>query len=94
MDTTNTQQTQTTTQTTTSGTQTSELATAFTKFETSPGSESLKALRDALKMNQVEMATALSVCQGLVSQVEKGRTPVSKRLKTKVAELKAKKLTA
>lgn len=50
----------------------------------------VKATRERLKLTQQEFCAKVGVTQGLVSQVEKGHTPVSKKFKAKIeAVLKA-----
>jgi DNA-binding XRE family transcriptional regulator len=48
---------------------------------------SLKEVRKSMKMTQVEFAKALELSQALISQVEKGKVPMSKTLQAKVDDL-------
>jgi DNA-binding transcriptional regulator YiaG len=49
----------------------------------------VKATREKLNLTQQEFCAKVGVSQGLVSQVEKGRTPVSKKFKAKIDALLA-----
>lgn len=49
--------------------------------------EWVKSVREQLKLTQQEFCAKVGVSQGLVSQVEKGRTPVSKKFKAKIEAL-------
>lgn len=49
-----------------------------------------KITRSSLGMNQADFAKALGVSQGLVSLIESGRTPVSKKVTSKLSELSSK----
>ena len=49
--------------------------------------EWVKSVREQLKLTQQELCAKINVSQGLISQVEKGRTPVSKKLKSKLEAL-------
>lgn len=48
----------------------------------------LKAIRKKLGLNQIAFSRKLGISQGLVSQVESGRTPVSGKLETKLRKMK------
>lgn len=47
----------------------------------------VKSVRKGLKLTQQEFCAKVGVTQGLVSQVEKGSTPVSKKFKEKIEAL-------
>lgn len=47
----------------------------------------VKSVREKLQLTQQEFCEKVGVSQGLVSQVEKGRTPVSKKFKAKIESL-------
>lgn len=49
-----------------------------------------KMTRSSLGMNQADFAKALGISQGLVSLIESGRTPVSKKVTSKLSELSSK----
>jgi DNA-binding transcriptional regulator YiaG len=49
----------------------------------------VKSVREKLNLTQQEFCEKVRVSQGLVSQVEKGRTPVSKKFKAKIESLLA-----
>lgn len=49
----------------------------------------VKSVREKQGLTQQEFCEKVGVSQGLVSQVEKGRTPVSKKLKAKIEALLA-----
>lgn len=63
--------------------------TASTATETKFDGEWVKATREKLNLTQQEFCAKVGVSQGLVSQVEKGRTPVSKKFKAKIDALLA-----
>lgn len=49
----------------------------------------VKSVREKLNLTQQEFCEKVGVSQGLVSQVEKGHTPVSKKFKAKIEALLA-----
>ncbi len=57
------------------------------KTQAQADGEWVKAVRAKLNLTQQEFCAKVGVSQGLVSQVEKGRTPVSKKFKTKIEAL-------
>jgi DNA-binding transcriptional regulator YiaG len=63
--------------------------TASTATEQKFDGEWVKATREKLNLTQQEFCAKVGVSQGLVSQVEKGRTPVSKKFKAKIDALLA-----
>lgn len=63
--------------------------TASTATETKFDGEWVKKTREKLNLTQQEFCAKVQVSQGLVSQVEKGRTPVSKKFKAKIEALLA-----
>ena len=76
----------TNTATQTSATEASTSTTSAPKVTECNG-EWVKSVRDQLKLTQQELCAKINVSQGLISQVEKGRTPVSKKLKSKLEAL-------
>lgn len=63
--------------------------TASTATEQKFDGEWVKSTREKLNLTQQEFCAKVGVSQGLVSQVEKGRTPVSKKFKAKIDALLA-----
>lgn len=73
---------------TTPATASVETASTTTTTEKCDG-QWVKSVRERLKLTQQEFCARIQVSQGLISQVEKGRTPVSKKLKNKIDNLLA-----
>lgn len=49
--------------------------------------EKFQSTRKSLGMNQADFAKALGVSQGLISLIESGRTPVSKKVTERLSKL-------
>jgi DNA-binding XRE family transcriptional regulator len=55
--------------------------------ETPDPRRQFRMVRETLGMNQSDFAKAIGVSQGLVSLIESGRTPVSKKVSSKLREI-------